>query len=212
MILGIYDGFSQDWANLNKFKQENMKIKNKNNRVVFMGNSITEAWENIHPAFFELNHFVNRGISGQTTPQMLLRFRQDVIDLHPELVVILAGINDIAENTGPITLDEILKNIISMTELARANQIKVVLCSVLPANRFQWRPSIKPADKVIELNKKISDYADKSNLIYVNYYSDMVDDQKGLRKEFGEDGVHPNAKGYDLMEAILLREMTKVLE
>ena len=212
LILGIYDGFSQDWANLNKFKQENMKIKNKNNRVVFMGNSITEAWENIHPAFFELNHFVNRGISGQTTPQMLLRFRQDVIDLHPELVVILAGINDIAENTGPITLDEILKNIISMTELARANQIKVVLCSVLPANRFQWRPSIKPADKVIELNKKISDYADKSNLIYVNYYSDMVDDQKGLRKEFGEDGVHPNAKGYDLMEAILLREMTKVLE
>ncbi len=212
MILGIYDGFSQDWANLNKFKQENMKIKNKNNRVVFMGNSITEAWENIHPAFFELNHFVNRGISGQTTPQMLLRFRQDVIDLHPELVVILAGINDIAENTGPITLDEILKNIISMTELARANQIKVVLCSVLPANRFQWRPSIKPADKVIELNKKISDYADKSNLIYVNYYSEMVDDQKGLRKEFGEDGVHPNAKGYDLMEAILLREMTKVLE
>lgn len=204
--------FSQDWANLNKFKKDNMDIKNKNNRVVFMGNSITEAWEGIHPEFFEKNPFVNRGISGQTTPQMLLRFRQDVIDLKPELVVILAGINDIAENTGPITLDEILNNIISMTELARANQIKVLLCSVLPANRFQWRPSIKPADKVIELNKKILDYATKSKLIYVDYYSEMVDDQKGLRHELGEDGVHPNTNGYDIMEGILLKEISRVLE
>jgi len=212
LILGVHHGFSQDWANLNKFKRDNMEIKNKNNRVVFMGNSITEAWENMHPEFFEMNLFVNRGISGQTTPQMLLRFRQDVIELKPELVVILAGINDIAENTGPITQDEILNNIISMVELARANKIKVLLCSVLPANRFQWRPSIKPADKVIELNKKILDYATKSNLNYVNYYNEMVDDQKGLKYELGEDGVHPNAKGYDIMEAILLKEISQVLD
>ncbi|MGB5263888.1 MAG: SGNH/GDSL hydrolase family protein [Lutimonas sp.] len=212
LCFGYHITFSQDWANLQKFKQDNMEIENKNNRVVFMGNSITEAWENIHPEFFERNPFVNRGISGQTTPQMLLRFRQDVIELKPDLVVILAGINDIAENTGPISLDEILNNIISMTELARANQIKVLLCSVLPANRFQWRPSIKPADKVIELNKKILDYATKSKLIYVDYYNEMVDDQKGLRHELGEDGVHPNTKGYDIMEVILLKEISQVLE
>ncbi|MGB5244610.1 MAG: SGNH/GDSL hydrolase family protein [Lutimonas sp.] len=212
LCFGYHITFSQDWANLQKFKQDNMEIENKNNRVVFMGNSITEAWENIHPEFFERNPFVNRGISGQTTPQMLLRFRQDVIELKPDLVVILAGINDIAENTGPISLDEILNNIISMTELARANQIKVLLCSVLPANRFQWRPSIKPSDKVIELNKKIFDYATKSKLIYVDYYNEMVDDQKGLRHELGEDGVHPNTKGYDIMEVILLKEISQVLE
>jgi lysophospholipase L1-like esterase len=208
---GVQSGFSQDWANLEKFKQNNMEIENKINRVVFMGNSITEAWQTIHPEFFELNNFVNRGISGQTTPQMLLRFRQDVIDLRPEAVVILAGINDIAENTGPITQNEILNNIISMTELARANQIKVLLCSILPANRFQWRPSIKPAEKVIDLNKKIENYAKKENIGFVNYYDAMVDDQKGLRKEFGEDGVHPNSKGYQCMEAILLKEIAQIL-
>ncbi|MFD1315406.1 GDSL-type esterase/lipase family protein [Namhaeicola litoreus] len=212
LTLGLQYGFAQDWANLHKFKNDNMKIENKNNRVVFMGNSITEAWQTVHPEFFKENSFVNRGISGQTTPQMLLRFRQDVIELKPELVVILAGINDIAENTGPITLDEILNNIISMTELARANQIEVLLCTVLPANRFQWRPSIKPADKVIELNGKLADYAQRANLIFVNYYDAMVDDQKGLRKEFGEDGVHPNKKGYDVMETVLQKELSQVLE
>jgi len=147
-----------------------------------MGDSITEFWKVNDGAFFNSNPFIDRGISGQTTPQMVLRFRQDVIDLKPSVVVILAGINDIAENTGPITLDQIMGNIISMVELAKANNIKVVLCSVLPANQFNWNPKIKPAEKVIALNEMIQNYATKNNITYVDYYTAMVDDQKGLQK------------------------------
>ena len=198
--------FGQDWANLKRFQQENSELmlsKAHEHRVVFMGNSITEGWLSIRPEFFKNKPYVNRGISGQTTPQMLLRFRQDVIHLKPSTVVLLAGINDIAENTGPSTIEMIANNIISMAELAKANQIKVIICSVLPANNFPWRKGIKPAEKVRKLNLILQLYSYKNKLAYVDYYSAMVNDSHGLKKELGEDGIHPNKKGYLIMEPIL---------
>ena len=199
-----------DWPNLLKYAQANKNMKpNESRRIVLMGDSITEFWQPSYPEFYVQNGFVNRGISGQTTPQMLLRFREDVINLKPDGVVILAGINDIAENTGPITLEQTLGNIISMVELAKANKIKVVLCSVLPANTFWWNKALLPGDKVIALNILIKSYAAKNNLTYIDYYSQMVDDQKGLDKKWGDDGVHPNATGYKLMEALLLKAVKK---
>ncbi len=203
---------AQDWANLNRFKEENMELKKSDsneNRIVFMGNSITEMWKELSPSnFFDNKSYINRGISGQTTPQMLLRFRQDVVDLQPNIVVILAGINDIAENTGPTSLKNIMDNIKSMTEIAQANNIKVVLCSVLPANDFSWNPDIKPTELVIDLNKLIMKYALENSLPYVDYYTPMVDDKKGLKKELGVDSVHPNSKGYAVMEEILKENLS----
>lgn len=198
--------YAQDWANLKRFQQENSELllpKANEHRVIFMGNSITEGWLSIRPEFFKNKPYVNRGISGQTTPQMLLRFRQDVINLKPSTVVLLAGINDIAENTGPSTIEMIANNIISMAELAKANQIKVIICSVLPANNFPWRKGIKPAEKVRKLNVILQLYSYKNKLEYVDYYSAMVNDSHGLKKELGEDGIHPNKKGYLIMEPIL---------
>ena len=198
--------YAQDWANLKRFQQENSELllpKANEHRVIFMGNSITEGWLSIRPEFFKNKPYVNRGISGQTTPQMLLRFRQDVIHLKPSTVVLLAGINDIAENTGPSTIEMIANNIISMVELAKANQIKVIICSVLPANNFPWRKGIKPAEKVRKLNVILQLYSYKNKLAYVDYYSAMVNDSHGLKKELGEDGIHPNKKGYLIMEPIL---------
>ncbi|RIA10082.1 lysophospholipase L1-like esterase [Flavobacteriaceae bacterium MAR_2010_72] len=205
MLFGIKMAFSQDWANLKRYQEANSKLSTQNisQRVVFMGNSITEGWSNIKPEFFENKPYINRGISGQTTPQMLLRFKQDVIELKPAVVVILAGINDIAGNTGPSTIDMIFDNIISMVELAKTNNIKVVLCSVLPAKDFPWRPGLDPAEKVVKLNKLLQSYAEENHLVYVDYFSAMVDDENGLRAELGADGVHPNALGYSIMEAIL---------
>ena len=196
---------SQDWANLKRFKKENAELeapKANEHRIVFMGNSITEGWKNIRPSFFANKPYINRGISGQTTPQMLLRFRQDVINLSPSVVVILAGINDIAGNTGPSTIEMISNNIISMAELAKANNIQVVLCSVLPAYDFPWRPGLEPAEKVIKLNTILKSYAKKNNLVYVDYFSAMVNTSNGLKDELGNDGIHPNATGYKIMEPI----------
>ena len=198
--------YAQDWANLKRFQQENSELllpKANEHRVIFMGNSITEGWLSIRPEFFKNKPYINRGISGQTTPQMLLRFRQDVINLKPSTVVLLAGINDIAENTGPSTIEMIANNIISMAELAKANQIKVIICSVLPANNFPWRKGIKPAEKVRKLNALLQSYTYENKLAYVDYYSAMVNDSHGLKKELGEDGIHPNKKGYLIMEPIL---------
>jgi lysophospholipase L1-like esterase len=176
-----------------------------------MGNSITESWKLIDSNFFIGKPYINRGISGQTTPQMLVRFRPDVIALEPSIVVILAGINDIAENTGPIALNDIYGNIISMVQLAKVNKIKVVVSSVLPANAFPWRPGIKPAEKIIMLNMMLSAYCKTKNIVYVDYYSKMVDDQKGLDKKFSEDGVHPNLAGYKIMEPLVEHAIKKAL-
>ena len=194
--------FAQDWANTSRFKDENTKLappSSGENRVVFMGNSITEGWINTCPEFFAGKPYVNRGISGQTTPQMLVRFRPDVINLKPALVIILAGTNDIAGNTGPSTLEMILDNLISMAELAKANKIKVVLSSVLPAFDFPWKPGLQPAEKIVSLNKMIKNYADSHGIVYLDYFSSLVDERKGLKKEYSGDGVHPNEIGYKIM-------------
>ncbi|MDB4152240.1 GDSL-type esterase/lipase family protein [Flavobacteriaceae bacterium] len=203
---------AQDWANLERFKKENSTIMQEQKtaqRIVFMGNSITEGWSNFDPDFFNENQYINRGIGGQTTPQMLLRFRQDVVDIKANTVVILAGINDIAENTGPITLNQILGNIISMCELAGQNNIRVILCSVLPANNFPWQPKINPTQKVNELNKMILEYANSKSITYVDYYSKMVDEQQGLIPSYGYDPVHPNLEGYVVMKHILSEVLKK---
>lgn len=212
----LFLGFShaQDWANLERFQKENAELimpKSREHRVVFMGNSITEGWLNLRPEFFADKPYVNRGISGQTTPQMLLRFRQDVINLNPSVVVILAGINDIAGNTGPSTIEMIKDNIISMAELAKANNINVVLCSVLPALDFSWRPGMAPAEKVIKLNLLIQSYAEKHKIVYVDYFTAMVNEFNGLNEKLGNDGVHPNADGYSIMEPLLEKAIAEIL-
>ena len=202
-------GTIMDWAHLKKFDEENKKLKKTNElkRVVFMGNSITEGWSNFDKDFFINNHFVNRGISGQTTPQMLIRFRPDVVNLKPTSVVILAGINDIAGNTGPISLENTAENIMSMAEIAIANNIKVYICSTLPAIDFPWSPGLNPGPKVLKLNSLLKDYCDKNNITYVDYFSAMADEKGGLKvPEYtsADDLVHPNLAGYKLMEKIIL--------
>lgn len=179
--------------------------------AILMGDSITDMWIDKSPNFFESNNLIDRGIGGETTGQMLMRFREDVINLNPKVVAILAGINDIAENTGPISLEKVFGNIISMAELARANDIKVILCKLVPANRFPWRERIVPTEKVRILNQMIEDYAQDQQLILVDYFSPMSDAQKGLKADLGSDGVHPNSKGYAIMEPLLLKAIEQAL-
>ena len=205
---------AQMMINLNKYKEENSSLglpKQGENRIVFMGNSITEDWKSLSPNFFLDNNYVNRGIGGETSTQMLLRFRSDVINLKPSAVVILAGINDIAENQGPISIPDIARNIFFMSQLASENNIKVILCSVLPAYDFPWRPGLNPKDKVISLNDLIQKHAQEKSFEYVDYFSSMVDERKGLIKEYGNDEVHPNLKGYRVMEFIIQKSINKVL-
>ena len=203
---------AQDWPNLAKYQNANSKIdmNSMEARIVFMGNSITEGWGK--RAFFENPSYINRGISGQTTPQMLIRFRPDVVDLKPQIVVILAGINDIAGNTGPSTIKMIADNIYSMAEIAMANNIKVVLCSTLPAYDFPWSPGKEPAPKVIALNELIKNFAEKNNLHYLDYFSAMVDDRNGMQKKYSYDEVHCTDAGYEVMEALFEKAISKVLK
>ena len=205
---------AQMMINLNRYKEENSSLglpKQGENRIVFMGNSITEDWKSLSPNFFLDNNYVNRGIGGETSTQMLLRFRSDVINLKPSAVVILAGINDIAENQGPISIPDIARNIFFMSQLASENNIKVILCSVLPAYDFPWRPGLNPKDKVISLNDLIQKHAQEKSFEYVDYFSSMVDERKGLIKEYGNDEVHPNLEGYRVMESIIQKSINKVL-
>lgn len=204
--------YAQDWPNLKRYQEENaaLEILNPNeHRIVFMGNSITEGWLRERPEFFANKPYVNRGIDGQTTPQMLLRFRQDVINLKPSAVVILAGINDIAENTGPSTIQMIVDNIVSMAELAKANNIKVIICSVLPAYDFSWKKGLEPAEKVVKLNAQLKAYATQNNLVYVDYFTPMATKSNGLKEELGSDGIHPNVSGYLVMEPLIEEAISK---
>ena len=206
---------AQDWANLTRFQAKNEALGTPakgEKRVVFMGNSITEGWINTCPEFFEGRPYINRGIGGQTTPQMLIRFRQDVINLHPKVVVILAGTNDIAGNTGPSTLEMIEDNLASMAEIAHANGIKVILCSVLPAYDYPWRKGMEPNVKIPELNKWIKNYAEKNKFIYLDYFSAMVDEKNGVQADLSGDGVHPNKKGYEIMQPMVEKAIAKALK
>ncbi len=209
---GQDDQLRTDWANLKRYVEENAALKvqpPREGRVVFMGNSITEGWRKRDSSFFLQNPYINRGISGQTSSQMLVRFRQDVIAVKPEVVVILAGTNDIAENTGPISIPDILGNIVSMTQLAQANRIEVILCSVLPASDFPWRRGLRPAGKIVELNAMIKEYCARNAVGYVDYYAAMVDEQGGLDKKYSDDGVHPTIAGYNIMEPLVERAIAE---
>jgi acetyl esterase/lipase/lysophospholipase L1-like esterase len=210
-----FDQPPMDWANLKRFQEDNKKIglpKANENRVVFMGNSITEGWSKSDKSFWEGKPYINRGISGQTTPQMLLRFQQDVIDLKPKVVVILAGINDIAGNTGPMTIEQTRDNLFAMAQLAKVNGIKVVLSSVLPAYDFPWRPGMEPAEKVTALNAMLKSYCEKNKIIYLDYHSAMKDDRNGLKKELGYDGVHPTLEGYKVMAPLAEKAIAEALK
>lgn len=202
--------FSQqnDWAQFGRYAEANKSVETPT-RVVFMGNSITDGWWNTDSLFFKNNRYIGRGIGGQTTAQMLVRFRADVIDLQPKAVVILAGTNDIAQNNGYIAPENILGNIISMVELAKANNIDVVLCSILPAYEYGWRKGLEPADKIIALNKMIKEYADRHNLTYVDYHSALKDARNGLPEKYSKDGVHPTMEGYKIMERLISEALKK---
>lgn len=205
---------TQDWANLTKYQTQNSQIQIPvfgEKRIVFMGDSITEFWSAIYPDFFLNKPYINRGISGQTTPQILIRFRADVVALHPTAVIILAGINDIAGNTGFSSIEMIRDNIFSMVEIAKANHIKVIICSILPAADFSWKPNQEPIEKIKDLNKILINYATENDLIYVDYYSSMVDDKGGLKIEFSNDGVHPNNAGYQIMAPLVEKAIERAL-
>ncbi|QCW99760.1 acylhydrolase [Aggregatimonas sangjinii] len=215
MSLGL-SGFlsAQDWPNLKQFQNDNEKVglpEEGEDRVVFMGNSITIGWLNARPEFFEGKPYINRGISGQTTPQMLVRFRQDVIALQPKVVVILAGTNDIAGNTGPSTIDMIADNIKSMAELAQANGIKVVLSSTLPAYDYPWRPGLEPAEKIVTLNEILKAYSEDNGHVYLDYFTAMADERKGLPKKYASDEVHPTVEGYKVMEPLVEEAIAEAL-
>jgi lysophospholipase L1-like esterase len=195
----------QDWAQYGVYDKSNAEVKKA--KVVFMGNSITWNWKRFHPEFFSENEgYVCRGISGQVTAQMLARFRADVINLRPEKVVILAGTNDIAMNQGYVSLDHIFENIVSMAELARFNKINVVLCSVLPTDRYNWSWEIsteKAIKSIQELNEKLKAYADREGIPYADFYTKMADTNQALIKDYQQDPVHPNLAGYRVMEEII---------
>jgi acyl-CoA thioesterase I len=211
-----------DWAYLAKYRDADQSLPQPapgESRVVFLGDSITQGWGQPgvptlpdRPEFFPGKPYVNRGISGQTTPQMLVRFRQDVIDLKPKVVILLAGINDIAENTGKTTQEAIADNFTSMSEIARANGIRVVLCSVLPASDFRWHPGLEPAPKVKALNAWLKNYAVKNNLVYVDYYTPMATAEGGMKPELSPDGVHPNKAGYEIMAPLAEAGISEALK
>lgn len=171
--------------------------------TILFGDSITQFWSDFDPDFFKTYFLLNKGISGQTTVEMVTRFENDVIKLHPKKVVILAGINDIAENNGPIALEAVLHNIQIMVEKALQHNIEVLLCSLLPANRFYWYPKLQPAAKVMELNRLLKNYAELNSIDFVDYFPTMVDATNGLLQSYGPDGVHPNLEGYLKMKSLL---------
>lgn len=211
-LFAIATVYAQDWPNLARYQKENAALKPGAQPVVFMGNSITEGWVNMMPAYFQENNYLGRGISGQTTPQMLIRFRQDVIALQPKAVVILAGTNDIAGNTGPMTLEQIMDNLKGMAELAQANGIKVVLASVLPAEDYPWMPGKAPHIKIPQLNAMIKAYCEAKGHYYLDYFSAMVGDKNDLREELTYDGVHPDKAGYAVMVPLAQAAIASVIK
>jgi acyl-CoA thioesterase I len=208
------DGLLNDWASLSRYRSANDSIsapKRGEKRVVYIGDSITESWAKYFSTLFPGRSYIGRGISGQTTPQILVRFRQDVVALKPRVVVILAGTNDIAGNTGPSSLAMIEDNLASMADIARANGIRVVLSSVLPAYDYPWKRGLDPAPKISTLNAWIQKYAKETGAVYLDYYSTMVDSRGGLRAELTTDGVHPNVAGYGIMAPLAEKAIARAL-
>lgn len=208
------EALENDWANLTRYRDENARLSPpapKENRVVFYGNSITEVWAQHFPAMFPGKPYIGRGISGQTTPQLLVRFNQDVVALKPKVVVILAGTNDIAGNTGPSTIEMIEDNLKSMAEIAKANGIRVVLSSVLPVYDYPWRPGLEPAPKIVALNAWMKDYARKVGAVYLDYHSAMADARQGMRDGLASDSVHPTEAGYRVMAPLAEKAIAEAL-
>ena len=205
LLLPCVASAQDDFANIGHFAADNAALGEAGrgeDRIVFMGDSITAGWSDASPDFFIGRPYIERGIGGQTTPQMLGRFRADVVALEPAAVVILAGTNDVAGNTGPATNAEIEGNLASMAEIASANGIRVVLSSILPVFDYPWRPGLQPAGRIAALNAWIRSYADENDHVYVDYYSAFVDDRGGMKAEYTTDGVHVNAAGYAVMEGL----------
>ncbi|WP_443945738.1 GDSL-type esterase/lipase family protein [Pedobacter sp. AW1-32] len=218
LLCGTFSAYAQkekDWANIKRYESANEKVgpfADSAKGVIYMGDSITDFWIKVDSTFWAGKPYLDRGISGQTTTQMLVRFRQDVINLKPKAVVILAGINDIAENNGPIKTEDIFGNIKSMAILAKEAKIKVILCSVLPANKFRWRPEINPVEKIAALNALIQNYAKENKITYVDYFSKMADEEKGLSLALAKDGVHPTLAGYQVMDTLIEKAIHDTLK
>lgn len=214
LMLGTTVANAQDWARLALYQPDNRELavrpkKKGEKRVVFMGNSITSQWFRKRPEFFTGNGYVCRGIGGQTSSQMLLRFRQDVLNIGADVVVILAGTNDIAGNTGPVTLDMIVDNIAGMCDMARQNKIKVILCSVLPAKQYSWNKEVRPDLEIPKLNALLKTYACEQKIVFADYFSAMADpspeNYNGLPPALTTDGVHLTPEGYQILEKIITR-------
>ncbi|MEZ2338684.1 SGNH/GDSL hydrolase family protein [Mucilaginibacter sp. RCC_168] len=211
----VKEDLRDDWAALSHYALENKQIgdpKPGENRVVFLGSSIFERWKTTVPEFFKDKPYLDRGISGQISGQLLIRFRQDVINLKPKAVIILAGSNDIASNYGHLTNEYIMNNIRSMVELAKLHHIKVILCAYLPVFDYPWRKGIEPAGKIIALNKLIKTYAAENNLTLLDYFTPFVDERNGQKPGLTTDGVHPNAAGYQVMATVTEQAIAKALK
>lgn len=200
-IPSLNDQFNKDEANFLRYDKANKEIKEAP-VAVFMGDSVTDLWAKKRPNFFKENNYVSRGICGQVTTQMLVRFRRDVIDLKPEFVLILAGTNDVARNRGYISEENIVGNIISMCEIAKVNNVKPIICSILPVAEYKWRPVIKSVEPIKRINAMLKKYAQDNNITYLDYYSKLDDGNGGLSQVHALDGVHPTVKCYTIMETM----------
>lgn len=207
LVLGAAAFAAGDWAAFGRYAEANKNVKQAP-MLVIMGDSITDFWPNRTSSdFFNKNNIVGRGISGQVTSQMLVRFRRDVLDLKPKYVAILAGTNDIAQNQGYINAENIVGNIISMVEIARAHKIKPIVCSILPAAKYPWRPEIQSVPMVQKINQMLKDYCKKHKVKYIDFYTPMADENNGLPKKYANDGIHPTSDGYAVMEKVLLENL-----
>ena len=212
----IFSGFSQqDWFGFNRFRADNERIIQSGDfpEVVFMGNSITENWAYFHPEFFKEHNYCGRGIGGQTSAQMLLRFTADVINLHPKAVVIMAGTNDVAHNDYWVEPDKVVDNVVAMCNLARANDIIPIISSIPPCASFVWNPEIKDAAQtIVDINKQLRTYAEANDIVYVDYHTALSDDYNAFPKKLSDDGCHPNPDTYFIMEELVLQAIHEALK
>ncbi len=215
-LVGIGANAQNDWGNFGRYEKDNAEIikqPQSARKAVFMGNSITDNWANRRPVFFKENGYVGRGIGGQTSYQMLLRFREDVVKLQPKVVVINAGTNDIAQNNHPYVEDRTFGNIVSMCEIAKANNIKVILTTITPCDHYNWRPDIKDSTvKIKSINERLRAYAKKNNLLFVDYFAAMADERGSMRPGLSDDGCHPTADGYAIMEPMIKEAIQKIVK
>ena len=210
-----FSGYSQDWFRFNDYKSDNERIITNKAfpEVVFMGNSITENWAYFHPEFFTSHNYLGRGIGGQTSAHMLVRFKTDVIDLQPKAVVIMAGTNDVAHNDYWVEPDQVVNNVISMCELAQAHNIIPIISSIPPCKAFVWRPEIKDAAQtIVEINKNLKAYAKANGFVYVDYHSALADKDNAFPSSLSEDGCHPNPDTYYTMEEMVLEAIREALK